>query len=59
MKNIKMGGECMDREILDAVTNLGFPMVLSWYLLLRMEKKMDAVVLSITDLVAEIRKHHG
>ena len=28
-------------QILNAATNYGFPMVVSWYLLVRMEAKLD------------------
>lgn len=45
----------MDKD-LSALANLGFPVALSWYLLLRLEKKMDAVVVVIGDLINELRK---
>lgn len=40
------------KEIFSAVGNFGFPMVLSWYLLLRMEQRLD----KLTDCLNELSK---
>lgn len=45
----------MDTEaLLTAATNYGFPMVLSWYLLVRMEGRLDKLTESINDLARSI-----
>lgn len=40
------------KEIFSAVGNFGLPMVLSWYLLLRMEQRLD----KLTDCLNELSK---
>ena len=45
----------MDTEqILTAVSNYGFPIVISWYLLVRMEKKLDGLSKNIDALSSAI-----
>lgn len=45
----------MDLEtLLSQVANYGFPMVLSWYLLVRMEGRLDRLTDSINSLVRSI-----
>lgn len=45
----------MDVEaLLQQVANYGFPMVLSWYLLVRMEGRLDRLTDSINDLARSI-----
>ena len=43
------------KEILGAVTNYGFPIILSWYLLLRMERKLDTLSTNIQELANSIK----
>ena len=38
------------KEIFSAVGNFGFPMVLSWYLLLRMEQRLDKLIGCLNEL---------
>ena len=38
------------KEIFSAVGNFGFPMVLSWYLLLRMEQRLDKLTGCLNEL---------
>lgn len=46
----------MDMEtLLSQVANYGFPMVLSWYLLVRMEGRLDRLTDSINSLPAVLR----
>ena len=40
------------KELFSAASNFGFPMVLSWYLLLRMEQRLDR----LTQCLNELRK---
>lgn len=53
----------MDQEILPifstAVGNLGFPIVITGYLLLRFEKKMDRLNETIQELREEISRKEG
>ena len=45
----------MDLEtLLSQVANYGFPMVLSWYLLVRMEGRLDRLTDSINSLASSI-----
>ncbi|MCC8157757.1 MAG: YvrJ family protein [Phascolarctobacterium sp.] len=45
----------MDAEtLLQQVANYGFPMVLSWYLLVRMESRLDRLTDSINSLTRSI-----
>ena len=44
------------KEIFSAVGNFGFPMVLSWYLLLRMEQRLDKLTSCLNELSRAI--HH-
>lgn len=37
-------------ELLNFATNLGFPMVVSFYLLIRLEGKLEGLSLAITEL---------
>ena len=43
-------------SVLNAVTNYGFPMILSWYLLIKMEAKLDKLAESIEQLTVSISK---
>ena len=43
------------KELLGAVTNYGFPIILSWYLLLRMERKLDTLSNNIQELANSIK----
>lgn len=38
------------KEIFSAASNFGFPMVLSWYLLLRMEQRLDRLTNCLNEL---------
>ena len=40
---------------IDLISNTGFPIVISMYLLNRMEKKLDALVQSIDNLTKNVR----
>lgn len=42
-------------DLLTAVANYGFPMVVASYLLLRLEQKMDSLSASIAELVLTLR----
>ncbi len=45
----------MDAELIfSQVANFGFPVVLSWYLLVRMESKLDKLTESIATLNSSI-----
>lgn len=45
----------MDAELIfSQVANFGFPVVLSWYLLVRMESKLDKLTESIATLTNSI-----
>ena len=44
------------KEIFSAVGNFGFPMVLSWYLLLRMEQRLDKLGDCLHELSSAIVK---
>lgn len=45
----------MDAELIfNQVANFGFPVVLSWYLLVRMESKLDKLTESIATLTSSI-----
>lgn len=46
----------MDAELIfSQLANFGFPVMLSWYLLIRMESKLDKLTESISALTANIR----
>ena len=38
------------KELFSAASNFGFPMVLSWYLLLRMEQRLDRLTQCLNEL---------
>ena len=38
------------KELFSAASNFGFPMVLSWYLLLRMEQRLDHLTQCLNEL---------
>ena len=38
------------KELFTAASNFGFPMVLSWYLLLRMEQRLDRLTNCLNEL---------
>ena len=45
----------MDAELIfSKLANFGFPVMLSWYLLIRMESKLDKLTESISALTANI-----
>ncbi len=45
----------MDSELIfSQLANFGFPVMLSWYLLIRMESKLDKLTESISALTANI-----
>lgn len=46
------------KEIFSAVGNFGFPMVLSWYLLLRMEQQLDRLTTCLNELSKAIISKH-
>ena len=46
------------KEIFSAVGNFGFPMVLSWYLLLRMEQRLARLTTCLTELSKAIISNH-
>lgn len=46
----------MEQQIYDFITNFGFPIALSVYLLLRFEKKLEDLTKSITELNKIIQK---
>nr|WP_209812956.1 YvrJ family protein [Ammoniphilus resinae] len=46
--------EAFDR--IPLISNLGFPIFVSWYLLTRVERKIDALATSITEMTQVI---HG
>lgn len=41
-------------QIIASVGNMGFPIVVSWYLLVRMENKLDKLSLNIDNLTRAI-----
>jgi len=49
------GGLIMNADILTTIGNLGFPIGISVYLLVRFEGKFEALTLSINDLSATIK----
>ncbi len=42
-------------ELLSAAANVGFPVVVSIFLLVRVENKLDALTVSIRELASSIR----
>lgn len=52
-----MKGVFIMEEFFNQITNYGFPMVLSIYLLVRLENKMDKLSNSITELTASIERN--
>ena len=46
------------KESFSAVGNFGFPMVLSWYLLLRMEQRLDKLTSCLNELSRAIISKH-
>ena len=55
----RAGLTAMDtKEIFSAVGNFGFPMVLSWYLLLRMEQRLDKLTSCLNELSRAIISKH-
>ncbi|MDW8802143.1 YvrJ family protein [Clostridium sp. A1-XYC3] len=47
----------MSAELLTTIGNLGFPIAVSVYLLVRFESKLEALTLSINDLSITIRQN--
>ena len=52
---LSKGGDDME-DIYSSVANLGFPIVISVYLLVRIEGKLDELTKSITELAHAIAK---
>jgi len=48
-------GEGMQHELLEIVSNLGFPIALSIYLLVRLENRMETLAERIKDLGEAIK----
>ena len=46
------------KEIFSAGGNFGFPMLLSWYLLLRMEQRLDRLTTCLNELSKAIISKH-
>lgn len=46
-------------ELFGQVANLGFPIAITAYLLVRMEQKLDALTASISELTHNIGKMEG
>lgn len=46
----------MEQNVIDLITNFGFPVVLSGYLLIRFEKKLEYLTISINELNKIIQK---
>ena len=46
------------KELCSAVGNFGFPMVLSWYLLLRMEQRLDRLTECLNELSKALLKNN-
>ena len=46
------------KELFSAASNFGFPMVLSWYLLLRMEQRLDRLTQCLNELSRALLKNN-
>lgn len=46
------------KELCSAIGNFGFPMVLSWYLLLRMEQRLDKLTNCLNELSKAILQNN-
>lgn len=46
----------MNEQLIPAVSSVGFPIVVTFYLLVRFQKSMDAFTAKVEELIAEIRK---
>ena len=46
-------------ELLEAVANVGFPIAVAGYLLIRMESKMDTLTEAITKLTTKLEDIEG
>ena len=46
------------QELFTAIGNFGFPIVLSWYLLLRMEQRLDRLTQCLNELSKAIISKH-
>ena len=46
------------QELFTAIGNFGFPIVLSWYLLLRMEQRLDRLTTCLNELSKAIISNH-
>ncbi|MEW5922294.1 MAG: YvrJ family protein [Bacillota bacterium] len=49
-------GEAINYELLGMIANLGFPMAISIYLLVRLENRMEALAERIKELGEAIRR---
>ena len=55
MKGVKP----MEEKILSAVSTVGFPIVITFYLLVRFQTTMDKFCDKLDALILEIRKEHS
>lgn len=46
----------MEQTILTAISTVGFPIVVTFYLLTRFQKSMDELTKALTDLTKELRQ---
>ena len=46
------------QELFTAIGNFGFPIVLSWYLLLRMEQRLDKLTSCLNELSRALLKNN-
>lgn len=46
----------MDETILTAISAVGFPIVITFYLLTRFQKSMDALTAQLAELVKELQR---
>ena len=49
----------MDDQILSAISTVGFPIVITFYLLVRFQTTMDKFCDKLDALILEIRKEHS
>jgi hypothetical protein len=56
---IKERSTPMEEKILSAVSTVGFPIVITFYLLIRFQTTMDKFCDKLDALILEIRKEHS
>ena len=49
----------MEQTILTAISTVGFPIVVTFYLLTRFQKSMDECTKALTDLTKDLRDRRG